>query len=81
MRRWYIVLMISACLQLQAQTERPGHINPEDRTVDMDNPTFEPMLKVGKVLIGGDSIQYTCTPCQCLRMNKTVRLTTAWYTI
>ena len=24
----------------------------------MDNPTFEPMLKVGKVLIGGDSIQY-----------------------
>jgi len=50
--------MISACLQLQAQTERPGHINPEDRTVDMDNPTFEPMLKVGKVLIGGDSIQY-----------------------
>ena len=58
MRRWYIVLMISACLQLQAQTERPGHINPEDRTVDMDNPTFEPMLKVGKVLIGGDSIQY-----------------------
>ena len=58
MRRWYIVLMISACLQLQAQTERPGHINPEDRTVDMDNPTFEPMLKVGKVLIDGDSIQY-----------------------
>lgn len=58
MRRWYIVLMISACLQLQAQTERPRHINPEDRTVDMDNPTFEPMLKVGKVLIGGDSIQY-----------------------
>lgn len=50
--------MVSACLQLQAQIERQGHINPEDRTVDMDNPTFEPMLKVGKVLIGGDSIQY-----------------------
>ena len=58
MRRWCIVLMMSTCLQLQAQTERPGHINPEDRTVDMDNPTFEPLLKVGKVLIGGDSIQY-----------------------
>ncbi|EPH16360.1 hypothetical protein HMPREF1475_01472 [Hoylesella oralis HGA0225] len=58
MRRWCIVLMMSACLQLQAQTERPGHINPEDRTVDMDNPTFEPLLKVGKVLNGVDSIQY-----------------------
>lgn len=58
MRRWCIVLMMSVCLQLQAQTERPGHINPEDRTVDMDNPTFEPLLKVGKVLNGGDSIQY-----------------------
>lgn len=58
MRRWCIVLMMSACLQLQAQTERPGHINPEDRTIDMDNPTFEPLLKVGKVLNGTDSIQY-----------------------
>ena len=58
MRRWCFVLMLSTCLQLQAQIEQPAHINPEDRTVDMDNPTFEPMLKVGKVLIDGDSIQY-----------------------
>ena len=58
MRKWCIVLMMSACLQLQAQTERPRHINPEDRTIDMDNPTFEPLLKVGKVLNGTDSIQY-----------------------
>nr|WP_270766620.1 DUF4294 domain-containing protein [Segatella buccae] len=41
-----------------AQTDRPGPVNPEDREVDMDNPTFEPMLRVGKVLQGGDSIQY-----------------------
>ncbi|WP_278372526.1 DUF4294 domain-containing protein [Segatella bryantii] len=33
-------------------------IAPEDREVDMDNPTFEPMVKVGKVLMGSDSIQY-----------------------
>ena len=32
--------------------------NPEDNEVDMDNPTFVPMVKVGKVLIDGDSIQY-----------------------
>ena len=31
---------------------------PEDRMVDMDNPTFVPMVRVGKVLEGGDSIKY-----------------------
>jgi len=31
---------------------------PEDRMVDMDSPTFVPMVKVGKVLEGGDSIKY-----------------------
>ena len=32
--------------------------NPEDREVDMDAPTFEPMVKVGKALVDKDSIQY-----------------------
>ena len=32
--------------------------NPDDRQVDMDSPTFVPTVKVGKVLEGGDSIQY-----------------------
>ena len=31
---------------------------PEDRQVDMDSPTFVPTVRVGKVLEGGDSIQY-----------------------
>lgn len=31
---------------------------PESREVDMDSPTFVPTVKVGKVLEGGDSIQY-----------------------
>ena len=31
---------------------------PEDRMVDMDSPTFVPMVRVGKVLEGGDSIKY-----------------------
>ena len=35
-----------------------GGVNPEDREVDMDNPTFVPMVKVSKVLLNGDSIQY-----------------------
>lgn len=33
-------------------------VHPEDKPVDMDNPTFVPLVKVGKVLEGGDSIQY-----------------------
>ena len=33
-------------------------VNPEDLDVDMDNPTFVPMVKVGKVKQGRDSIQY-----------------------
>lgn len=37
-----------------AQTEE----HPEDRQVDMDDPTFVPTVKVGKVLDNGDSIQY-----------------------
>ena len=33
-------------------------VNPEDMDVDMDNPTFVPMVKIGKVKQGRDSIQY-----------------------
>ena len=39
---------------LSAQTVE----RPEDRQVDMDDPTFVPTVKVGKVLDNGDSIQY-----------------------
>ena len=49
-------------LQLNAQTntvgKRPESVLPEDRDVDMDDPTFVPMVRVGKVLQGRDSIQY-----------------------
>ncbi len=48
-----MLLMLLASIQLSAQ-----NVNPEDRDVDMDSPTFEPMVKIGKVLHGRDSIQY-----------------------
>ena len=32
--------------------------NKRPEAVDMDSPTFVPTVKVGKVLEGGDSIQY-----------------------
>jgi len=34
---------------------------PEDREVDMDNPTFVPMVKIGKTAWEGDSIMYVQT--------------------
>ncbi len=49
-----IALLMSFCLHTMAQND----VNPEDRDVNMDAPTFEPMVKVGKVLLDKDSIQY-----------------------
>lgn len=57
----YIVLpfMLFAGLQTYAQNNnRTQPTPPEERQVDMDSPTFEPMVKVGKVLQGKDSIPY-----------------------
>ena len=50
----FLLTVIFLSISLSAQTE--GH--PEDRQVDMDDPTFVPTVKVGKVLDHGDSIQY-----------------------
>ncbi|MDR4001057.1 MAG: DUF4294 domain-containing protein [Hallella sp.] len=55
------LIIILACLlptALWAQDDTRTRVNPEDMEVDMDNPTFVPMVKVGKVLVGKDSIQY-----------------------
>ncbi len=59
MKLLLIIAMI--CLlpaSLWAQDNQRTRVNPEDMEVDMDNPTFVPMVKVGKVLVGKDSIQY-----------------------
>lgn len=50
-----ICLMLGSTLKMAAQDDET---HPENRDVDMDSPTFEPMVKVGKVLQGKDSIQY-----------------------
>ena len=50
-----ICLMLGTTLRMAAQNDET---HPENRDVDMDSPTFEPMVKVGKVLQGKDSIQY-----------------------
>lgn len=38
--------------------QKTRNVNPEDRRVDTDSPTFVPMVRVGKVLEDGDSIKY-----------------------
>lgn len=38
--------------------QKQKKVNPEDRKVDMDSPTFVPMVRVGKVLEGSDSIKF-----------------------
>ena len=45
-------------LPLSAQTHTDKGVKPEDRQVNMQRATFEPSVKVGKVLLGTDSIQY-----------------------
>ncbi len=54
----FVIFLFIMPLMAAAQINDPNHINPEDRDVDMDDPTFIPMVKVGKVLVNRDSIQY-----------------------
>lgn len=60
MKRIYIVLFFTVLCTLGSWAQNDGNIrvNPNETEVDMDNPTFVPMVKVGKVLDKGDSIQY-----------------------
>jgi hypothetical protein len=59
MKAFLIIIMLGLLpASLWAQDDQQTRINPEDTDVDMDSPTFVPMVKVGKVLLGKDSIQY-----------------------
>lgn len=52
------ICVILCCLWMAVTGAQTKKANPEDRLIDMDSPTFVPTVKVGKVLDGGDSIQY-----------------------
>lgn len=53
-----VAFVTFASASAEAQVAGNVRVNPEDMDVDLDNPTFVPMVRVGKVLQGGDSIQY-----------------------
>ena len=61
------ILSLLATLHAAAQTDHVQlRVHPEDREVNMDDPTFVPMVKVGKALDRGDSIQYVeLNPVYC----------------
>ena len=52
-----LLLVVSAVAMAQSD-KNAEQVKPEDMQVDRDSPTFVPMVKVGKVLVDGDSIQY-----------------------
>ena len=53
-----VVLLVFSAMSARAQNNGSRRVNPEDREVDLNTPTLVPMVKVGKVLHDGDSIQY-----------------------
>lgn len=53
-----VVLLAFCVMSARAQNNGSRRVNPEDREVDLNTPTLVPMVKVGKVLHDGDSIQY-----------------------
>ncbi len=50
---WFLLIAVGSFAQ--------EHINPEDRVVDLNSPTFVPMVHIGKAKVGNDSIQYVRT--------------------
>lgn len=50
---WFLLIAVGVFAQ--------EHINPEDRVVDLNSPTFVPMVHIGKAKVGSDSIQYVRT--------------------
>ena len=52
------ILLFTILMPFAAIAKDKKKVKPEDRMVDMDSPTFVPMVRVGKVLEGSDSIKY-----------------------
>ena len=60
MKRFCMAILLVSFFSAYSWAQKDGQlrVNPEEKEVDMDNPTFVPMVKVGRVLDKGDSIQY-----------------------
>lgn len=58
MLRITLAVCLALLMAVGASAQSRKGKKPEDRRVDMDSPTFVPMVRVGKVLDQGDSIKY-----------------------
>lgn len=59
--RCYRIIFAFCFLLIAVGSFAQEHINPEDRVVDLNSPTFVPMVHIGKAKVGSDSIQYVRT--------------------
>ncbi|MFW5538353.1 MAG: DUF4294 domain-containing protein, partial [Prevotella sp.] len=58
---YLIIILLSLSLGSTAQNNHTQPLRPEDLSddeIDMNRPTFEPKVRMGKVLDGKDSIPY-----------------------
>ena len=59
--RGYQIIFTLLFLFVSTTVFAQEHINPEDRVVDLNSPTFVPMVHIGKAKVGQDSVQYVRT--------------------
>ena len=59
--RDYQIIFTLLFLLVSTNVFAQEHINPEDRVVDLNSPTFVPMVHIGKAKVGQDSVQYVRT--------------------
>ena len=62
-RHLCILLLLFWSAGIIAQTDHPTSILPEDREVDVANPTFVPKMEMAKTVVDGDSVLF-------MRMNN-----------
>ncbi len=58
MRNLWLIILLSVVAALPMRAQDDPTPPPEEREVDMDTPTFVPMVKTGRALFEGDSILY-----------------------
>ena len=59
--RGYQIIFTLLFLFVSTNIFAQEQINPEDRVVDLNSPTFVPMVHIGKAKVGQDSVQYVRT--------------------
>lgn len=55
----FFIVFFCCCIASVSMAQTEGtHVNPEDREVDMDNPTMIPKAKVAHTILDGDTVLF-----------------------